>query len=89
MKRSTSTQPAKPAVDLTINGRSVSIAQDTSVAAALMQAAIATRKSVTGTPRNALCAMGVCMECCATVNGIKHVRTCQLIVQQGMDVVTG
>ena len=89
MNRTTSTAPVKSAVELSINGKLISVAQNTSVAAALMQTTTAARKSVSGKPRNALCAMGVCMECCATVNGIKHVRTCQIIVQQGMDVVTG
>ena len=89
MNRTTSTAPAKPPVALIVNGKLISVAQGASVAAVLMQTATAARKSVSGKPRNALCAMGVCMECCATVNGIKHVRTCQIIVQQGMDVVTG
>jgi hypothetical protein len=47
------------------------------------------RRSVSGEPRSALCAMGICEECRATVNGVPHVRTCQRIVASGMEVVAG
>jgi hypothetical protein len=33
--------------------------------------------------------MGICMECCATVDGVNHVRSCQVIVRAGMEIVTG
>jgi D-hydroxyproline dehydrogenase subunit gamma len=33
--------------------------------------------------------MGICMECRATVNGVPHRRTCQMICDAGMEVVTG
>jgi D-hydroxyproline dehydrogenase subunit gamma len=89
MRRSISTQIAIPMLTLNINGSPVSVAQGTSVAAALLQAGVATRTSVSNEPRSPLCAMGVCMECCATVNGIQHVRTCQVIAQPGMEVLTG
>ena len=88
MRRSISAQTESPTLTLTINGNAVSVAEGTSVVAALLQAGIPARHSVTGEPRNPLCAMGVCMECCATVDGIKHVRTCQLIVRPGMGVAT-
>jgi D-hydroxyproline dehydrogenase subunit gamma len=90
MMRSFSVQDANPAaVDLTINGRLVSVPSGLTVAAALLQAGIELRTSVSGEPRGSLCAMGICMECCAMVNGIPHVRTCQVTVQHGMEVVTG
>jgi sarcosine oxidase subunit alpha len=79
---------AIPTVTLTINGSAVSVKEGTSVAAALMQAGISARKSASGELRAPLCGMGVCMECCATVDGVKHVRTCQVIVKPGMKVVT-
>jgi D-hydroxyproline dehydrogenase subunit gamma len=89
MQRSNSTQTADSTLTLKINGNTVSVAQGTSIAVALLQAGVAARKSISGEPRSPLCAMGVCMECCATVNGVEHVRTCQLLVEPGMDVVTG
>jgi D-hydroxyproline dehydrogenase subunit gamma len=88
MRRSISAQIATPTLTLTINGGPISVAQGTSVAAALLQAGVAARTSVSGEPRNPFCAMGVCMECCATVNGVKHVRTCQVTAHPGMEVVT-
>jgi predicted molibdopterin-dependent oxidoreductase YjgC len=89
MNSSTSAKPADPRVDFTVNGRPISAPQGTTVASALMNTGVATRESVSGEARSPLCAMGICMECCATVNGIKHVRTCQVNVQQGMNVVAG
>jgi hypothetical protein len=88
MRQSTTAQIANPTLILTINGSQISVAQGANVAVALLQAGIPARKSVSGEPRSLLCAMGVCMECCATVNGVKHVRTCQLMAQPGMEVVT-
>lgn len=88
MRRSIFAQIANPMLTLMINGNSVPVAQGTSVAAALLQSGVASRKSISGEPRNPLCAMGVCMECCATVNGVKHVRTCQVMAESGMEVVT-
>jgi predicted molibdopterin-dependent oxidoreductase YjgC len=84
-----SVQVAKPTVDLTVNGCLVSVPSGSSVAAALLQAGIALRASVSGEPRGPLCAMGICMECCAMVNGTPQVRTCQVVVEDGMEVVTG
>jgi D-hydroxyproline dehydrogenase subunit gamma len=89
MYPSTSTESVGARVDFTINGSPISAPQGTTVTAALVNAEVATRRSVSGQVRSPLCAMGICMECCATVNGIKHVRTCQVNVQQGMNVVTG
>jgi sarcosine oxidase subunit alpha len=46
------------------------------------------RFSVRGEARGPLCGMGICMECRATVNGVAHRRTCQLVCVAGMEVVT-
>ncbi len=76
-------------VVLEVNGRAVRVRLGTSVAAAMLLAGNACRMSVTGEPRGPLCGMGVCMECRATVDGVAHVRTCQLQACSGMTVVTG
>ena len=81
-------QSEKAAIQLFINGKAISVPAGTSVAAALMQSGISARVSVAGEPRAPLCAMGICMECCATVNSIPHVRTCQLTAEDGMQVST-
>jgi len=73
---------------LSINGEKVRVNKGASVAAAMLQSGIACRISVTGEPRAPLCGMGICMECCATVDGVQHARTCQIIAHEGMSVVT-
>jgi sarcosine oxidase subunit alpha len=74
---------------ITVNGKQVRVAAGTSVAAAMMMSGEPCRFSVSGEPRGPLCGMGICMECRATVNGVLHQRTCQLICNAGMEVVTG
>jgi aerobic-type carbon monoxide dehydrogenase small subunit (CoxS/CutS family) len=73
---------------ITVNGRSVSIATDTTVAAAIMIAGQACRTSVSGEARGPLCGMGICFECRATVDGVPHCRSCQILCAPGMDVRT-
>jgi predicted molibdopterin-dependent oxidoreductase YjgC len=69
---------------LHINGRGISVAQGTTVAAALALAAMpATRTSVSGEARTPLCGMGICQECRVCVNG--RVRlACQTLCAAGM-----
>ena len=45
------------------------------------------RSSVLGESRGPVCGMGVCFECRAEIDGQPHVRTCQLPVREGMDIV--
>jgi hypothetical protein len=33
--------------------------------------------------------MGICMECRVTVDGVPHQRSCLLLCDAGMEVVTG
>jgi hypothetical protein len=49
-------------------------------------AAVPCRKSVTGEPRSVLCAMGICFECRAQVDGVPHQRSCQMLCSAGMQV---
>jgi hypothetical protein len=74
---------------ITVNGRMVQVSAGCCVAAAIMTAGEPSRISIGGEPRAPLCGMGICMECRATVNGVPHQRTCQLLCAPGMDVVTG
>jgi len=75
-------------VSVTINGVASHVDRGTTVAAAMLLAGQATRISVNGAPRTALCGMGVCFECRAVVNGIAHRRTCQLLCEPGMTLET-
>ncbi len=58
--------------EITIDGRRVQVAEGTTVAAAAMP--------------TALCGMGVCFQCCLTVDGVPHSRTCLTPCRDGMIV---
>jgi D-hydroxyproline dehydrogenase subunit gamma len=82
-------------VTLMIDGRSVSVAAGSSVAAAIavdameQHAALVTRRSVGGALRGPLCGMGICQECRVTIDGKPHRLACQTVCAAGMHVVTG
>jgi D-hydroxyproline dehydrogenase subunit gamma len=71
-----------------VNGHVIAVPMGTVVSAALLIADAPCRISVDGQPRTALCGMGICFECRATVDGVPHIRTCQLVCQPGMTVET-
>ena len=76
-------------VRIILNGREIMAAAGTTVAAAIANAGVGhTRRSVTGEARGALCGMGICHECRATINGQAHQRTCNIPVAHGMEVAT-
>ena len=79
---------AQVSVGLMIDGAEVSVARDTSVAAAIAHAGGVSRRSCSGYPRAPLCGMGVCFECRATVDGVAQRRTCLIPVADGMVVAT-
>jgi len=74
---------------LTVNGRPVRVPAGTVVAVALAIAGESRfRRSVAGHPRGPLCGMGVCFECCVTIDGRPHSRSCQTLCAEGMEVRT-
>ena len=73
-------------VTIWVNGAPMRMEPQSMVSAALLDAGLPCRRSVTGEPRTALCGMGICFECRATVDGTPHRRTCQLICREGMVV---
>ncbi len=75
-------------VRLTVNGRALTVPAGATVAVALAIAGAACRTSVSGEPRAAFCAMGICFECRAIVDGGPHQRTCQIVCRDGMEVRT-
>ena len=75
-------------IDVRVNGRAVRVPAGASVAAAILQADVPFHQSVSGEPRSALCGMGICEECRATVDGVNHMRTCQRLATDGMEIVT-
>ena len=76
-------------ITLKVNEVAVSVPTGSMVAAAVLEAGVsAFRRSVTGEARGPLCGMGICFECRVTVNGVAHVRSCQTLCENGMDVRT-
>ena len=76
-------------VILRVNDVPVSVPAGSMVAAAVLEAGVTTfRRSVTGEPRGLLCGMGICFECRVRVDGVAHVRSCQTLCENGMDVRT-
>lgn len=74
--------------EMRLNGRTIRVREGASVAAAIAAAGEICRRSVTGEPRAALCGMGICFECRATVDGERHTRTCRILCRAGMEVAT-
>ncbi len=73
---------------VSVNGKQVLVAADTSVAGAMMIAGASCRTSVGGEPRGPLCGMGVCFECRAEIDGVAHRRSCQIPCKTGMEIKT-
>jgi sarcosine oxidase subunit alpha len=75
-------------VTVKINGEGHDVRSDVSVVAVLVQLRhLPWRTSVSGEPRAPLCGMGVCFECRVRINGIAQ-RACQILVSDGMEIVT-
>ncbi len=76
-------------IKLQINNESVSIQEGSTVATAIFESDAKTfRKSVSGENRFPLCGMGICFECRVTIDGVKHQRSCQILVREGMKIET-
>lgn len=73
-------------INISVNGKRVAVSPGTTVAAAIMLAGAYCRKSVSGAPRGPLCGMGICFECRAEINGMRHSRSCQIPCVPGMDI---
>lgn len=76
-------------ITLRVNEVPVTVAPGSMLAAAVLEAGVTTfRRSVSGERRGPLCGMGICFECRVTVDGIAHLRSCQTLCENGMDVRT-
>lgn len=80
--------PDRAFVTVYIDGHAVRVVQGAMVSAALLNAQVPCRVSVSGEPRTALCGMGICFECRAEIDGRAHRRTCQLTCREGMQIRT-
>jgi sarcosine oxidase subunit alpha len=75
-------------VTVRVNGEPVTLPRGSMVIAALLKTGTPCRVSVSGEERTALCGMGICFECRATVNDAPQQRTCQIVCREGMTVKT-
>lgn len=75
-------------IPLSVNDIDIRVAPGTTVAAAVLIAGSATRRSVSGELRSPLCGMGICFECRVTIDGIPHQRSCQILCAPGIRVTT-
>jgi len=75
-------------ITVSVNGSRVLVPGGASVAVAIAIAGAHCRTSVTGEPRRALCAIGICFECRAQIDGVQHQRSCQVSCRDGMQVNT-
>jgi predicted molibdopterin-dependent oxidoreductase YjgC len=74
--------------ELILDGRALSVAEGTSVAAALALGGDGcTRTSVSGQRRAPLCGMGICQECRVSIDGCRRLA-CQTLCRDGMRVET-
>ena len=80
--------PKREMMTVFINGAPREVLQGTVVSAALLEAQVPCRVSVSGEPRTATCGMGICFECRASIDGVSYQRTCQLLCREGMRVET-
>lgn len=77
------------ALSVSLNGKQLMVPRGTTVAAVLAIAGHTSfRRSVSGEPRGPLCGMGICFECRVTIDGIAHVRSCQMLCKSGMQIET-
>ena len=76
-------------VRLKVNNVAVLVPEGSMVAAAVLKSGVGMfRRSVTGEARGALCGMGICFECRVMNDGVAHVRSCQTVCENGMDIRT-
>ncbi len=75
-------------VTLTIEGRSVSVPEGQSVAAAVLAAGLDSCRSsvVSGSPRLPYCMMGLCFDCLMEIDGVANRQACLVEVREGMVV---
>jgi D-hydroxyproline dehydrogenase subunit gamma len=74
---------------VSLNRKQLTVAPGTTVAAAVLIGGHSSfRRSVSGEPRGPVCGMGVCFECRVTVDGVRNVKSCQMLCKPGMQIST-
>jgi D-hydroxyproline dehydrogenase subunit gamma len=76
-----------PALEITVDGRTVEAFAGETVAGVLFaEDIVTTRRTRGGAPRGVYCGMGVCFDCLVIVDGIPNTRACMTWVAAGMRV---
>jgi len=73
-------------ITVTVNDTPLVVPSGTTVVCAILMAGGYCRRSVRGERRGPLCGMGVCFECRAEIDGVPHLRTCQILCSAGMEI---
>lgn len=83
----TSLEPTAKVV-VQVDGTSLSVNVDQSVAAALLAAGVTPFRTtpVNGAPRAPYCMMGACFECLLEVDGKQNQQSCRIAVREGMRI---
>ncbi|RNB68027.1 (2Fe-2S)-binding protein [Brevibacillus panacihumi] len=73
------------------DGKTYTACESETIAAALLANGVRTLRvhEEKGTPRGIYCNIGHCFECRVTVNGVKGIRACLTLVEEGMNVESG
>jgi D-hydroxyproline dehydrogenase subunit gamma len=76
-------------ITLQINNQTISVPEGSTVATAVFASKVEKfRRSVSGESRFPLCGMGICFECRVTINGVNHLRSCQILAEEDMKIET-
>lgn len=76
-----------PNVTIVVDGVPHPVPGDITLAAALLNIGVAAfRRDLAGNARGPVCGMGSCFECRVVVDGVRNVRACLTLVQDGMSV---
>ncbi len=78
-------------LSIVLDGEPLEVPADASLGAALLAAGrLGLRPSPRlGSPRGLFCGMGLCFECCVTVDGLAGQRACLTPLREGMVVERG
>lgn len=80
---------ARPAITLRVDGVGVPALAGDTLLTALRVAGLALRTSEFGDgDRAGFCLMGICQDCVLRVAGRGRVRACQVMAEEGMEVIT-
>ena len=77
-------------IELIIDNKIILVERGITVATAILAGDTDSfRVSVSGEPRFPLCGIGICFECRVTIDGVSQQKSCQTLVEEGMNIITG